>query len=103
VFRQASYVQTTAWCSHRRLWIEHADSISCLAVAATVHNAALLYSGSWDRTLKVWRIADLKCLEYIRAHDDTVNAVAADAGIVYFGSADGRVKAWEKGKASHFL
>ncbi|XP_066347688.1 F-box/WD repeat-containing protein pof1-like [Miscanthus floridulus] len=98
VFRQTSYVQTTARRSHRRLWIEHADSISCLAVAATVHNAALLYSGSWDRTLKVWRIADRKCLEYIRAHDDAVNAVAAGSG-----SADGRVKAWEKGKASHFL
>ena len=103
VFRQASYVQTTARRSHRCLWIEHADSISCLAIAAMVHNAALLYSGSWDRTLKVWRIADLKCLEYIRAHDDTVNAVAAGAGVVYSGSADGRVKAWEKGKASHFL
>jgi WD40 repeat protein len=103
VFRQASYVQTTARRSHRRLWIEHADSISCLAVAATVHDAALLYSGSWDRTLKVWRIADLKCLESIRAHDDAVNAVAADAGVVYSASADGRVKAWEKGKAAHFL
>ncbi|XP_008674551.3 protein JINGUBANG [Zea mays] len=106
VFRQDSYVQTTATTAarrahHRRLWIEHADSISCLAVA--VHDAALLYSGSWDRTLKVWRVADLRCLESIRAHDDAVNAVAADAGIVYSASADGRVKAWEKGKASHFL
>ena len=68
-----------------------------------MHNAALLYSGSWDRTLKVWCIAGLKCLEYIRAHDDAINTVAAGAGIVYSGSADGRVKAWEKGKASHFL
>ncbi|CAD6270633.1 unnamed protein product [Miscanthus lutarioriparius] len=87
----------------RRLWIEHADSISCLAVATTVHNAALLYSGSWDRTLKVWRITDLKCLDYILSHDDAVNTVAAGAGVVYSGSADGRVKAWEKGKAPHFL
>ncbi|WVZ67465.1 hypothetical protein U9M48_016536 [Paspalum notatum var. saurae] len=98
VFRQGSYVQTTARRSQRRLWIEHADSISCLAV----HDGAL-YSGSWDRTLKVWRVADLKCLESIRAHDDAVNAVAADAGVVYSASADGRVKAWEKGKAAHFL
>ncbi|CAD6263796.1 unnamed protein product [Miscanthus lutarioriparius] len=103
VFRQANYVQTMARRSHRCLWIKHADSISCLAVAATVHNTALLYSGSWDRTLKDWRIADLKCLEYIRAHDDAVNAVAAGAGVVYSGSANRRVKAWEKGKASHFL
>ncbi|RCV29021.1 hypothetical protein SETIT_5G449800v2 [Setaria italica] len=96
IFRQASYVQTRR--NHRRLWIEHADSISCLAV-----HDGVLYSGSWDKTLKVWRTADLKCLESIRAHDDAVNAVAADGGVVYSASADGRVKAWEKGKASHFL
>lgn len=98
VFRQASYVQARR--NHRRrLWIEHADSISCLAV----HDGAL-YSGSWDKTLKVWRTADLRCLESIRAHDDAVNAVATDgAGVIYSASADGRVKAWERGKAAHFL
>ncbi|XP_062208742.1 protein JINGUBANG-like [Phragmites australis] len=96
IFRQGSYVQTRR--NHRRLWIEHADSISCLAV-----HDGVVYSGSWDKTLKVWRIADLKCLESIRAHDDAVNAVAADGGVIYSASADGRVKAWEKGKASHFL
>ncbi|CAO2181765.1 unnamed protein product [Urochloa humidicola] len=102
IFRQASYVPAARrnHHHHRRLWIEHADSISCLAV----HDGAL-YSGSWDKTLKVWRTADLRCVESIRAHDDAVNAVAADAGggVVYSASADGRVKAWEKGKAAHFL
>ena len=96
IFRQASYIQTRR--NHKRLWIEHADSISCLAV-----HDGLLYSGSWDRTLKVWRTADLKCIESIRAHDDALNALAADGGVVYSASADGRVKAWEKGKAAHFL
>ncbi|KAL6616679.1 hypothetical protein ACP70R_038949 [Stipagrostis hirtigluma subsp. patula] len=96
IFRQGSYVQTRR--NRRRLWIEHADSISCLAV-----HDGVLYSGSWDKTLKVWRVSDLKCLESVRAHDDAVNAVAADAGVVYSASADGRVKAWEKGKAAHFL
>lgn len=96
IFRQGSYVQTRR--NHRRLWIEHADSISCLAV-----HDGVVYSGSWDKTLKVWRMSDLKCLESIRAHDDAINAVAADGGIIYSASADGRVKAWEKGKASHFL
>ncbi|KAL6853404.1 hypothetical protein ACP4OV_019433 [Aristida adscensionis] len=96
VFRQGSYVQTRR--NHRRLWIEHADSVSCLAV-----HDGVLYSGSWDKTVKAWRVADLRCLESIRAHDDAVNAVAADAGVIYSASADGRVKAWEKGKAAHFL
>jgi WD40 repeat protein len=67
-----------------------------------VHDGAL-YSGSWDKTVKVWRVADLRCVESIRAHDDAVNALAADAGVIYSASADGRVKAWEKGKTSHFL
>jgi WD40 repeat protein len=96
VFRQASYVQTRRG-ARRRLWIEHADSISCLAVSV---QDGVVYSGSWDRTLKVWRMSDLKCLESVRAHDDAVNAVAADCGVVYSASADGRVKAWEKGKVA---
>ncbi|KAM0905847.1 hypothetical protein ACQ4PT_017138 [Festuca glaucescens] len=97
VFRQASYVPTTRRGARRRLWIEHVDSISCLAVAV---QDGVVYSGSWDRTLKVWRMSDLKCLESVRAHDDAINAVAADCGVVYSASADGRVKAWEKGKSA---
>lgn len=88
--KQSNYVQTRR--HHKRLWIEHADSISCLAV-----NNGLIYSGSWDKTLKVWRISDLKCLESIKAHDDAINALVASKGIVYSASADGKIKAWGKG------
>lgn len=92
VFRQASYVQAGPRRGRRggrRLWIEHADSISCLAVAA---QDGVVYSGSWDRTLKVWRMSDLRCHESMRAHDNTINAVAADCRVVYSTSTDGRVK-----------
>ncbi|XLU93125.1 hypothetical protein S245_007477 [Arachis hypogaea] len=86
--KQSNYVQTRR--HHKRLWIEHADSISCL----TVHNG-LIYSGSWDKTLKVWNLSDLKCLESIKAHDDAINGlVACRRGIVYSASADGKIKAW---------
>ncbi|XP_072984820.1 protein JINGUBANG [Typha latifolia] len=97
--KQSNYVQTRR--NHRRLWIEHADSISCLAV-----HAGLIYSGSWDKTLKVWRVSDLKCLESIRAHDDAINSlVATHDGMVYSASADGKIKAWgkRKDKSSHCL
>ncbi|XP_015881927.3 protein JINGUBANG [Ziziphus jujuba] len=95
--KQSNYVQTRR--HHKRLWIEHADSISCL----TVSNG-LIYSGSWDKTLKVWRISDLKCLESIKAHDDAINGLVACKGIVYSASADGKIKAWGKdGKISHSL
>ncbi|GLT89269.1 hypothetical protein SLE2022_072580 [Rubroshorea leprosula] len=95
--KQSNYVHTRR--HHKRLWIEHADSISCL----TFYNG-LIYSGSWDKTLKVWRISDLKCLESIKAHDDAVNGVVACRGVVYSASADGKIKAWGKeGKTNHSL
>ncbi|XP_010938645.2 protein JINGUBANG [Elaeis guineensis] len=94
--KQSNYVQTRR--NHRKLWIEHADSISCLAVYGGV-----IYSGSWDKTLKVWRVADLRCLESIRAHDDAINGLVAHEGLVYSASADGKIKVWEKGRSMHCL
>ncbi|KAL4561784.1 hypothetical protein LXL04_033958 [Taraxacum kok-saghyz] len=98
--KQSNYVQTRR--HHKRLWIEHADSISCLSV-----HDGLIYSGSWDKTLKVWRISDLKCLESIKAHDDAINSLIASNGVVYSASADGKIKAWGRTetdpKSSHSL
>ncbi|XP_010273313.1 PREDICTED: COMPASS-like H3K4 histone methylase component WDR5B [Nelumbo nucifera] len=95
--KQSNYVQTRR--NHRRLWIEHADSISCLAI----YNG-IIYSGSWDKTLKVWRVSDLKCLESIKAHDDAINGLVAHRGLVYSASADGKIKVWCKGtQNSHCL
>lgn len=89
--KQSNYVQTRR--NHKRLWIEHADSISCLAV-----HAGTIYSGSWDKTLKVWRLSDLKCLESIKAHDDAINGLVAGEGRVYSASADGKIKIWGREK-----
>ncbi|XP_038904704.1 protein JINGUBANG-like [Benincasa hispida] len=85
----------------RALWIKHSDAVSCLSLT---EDKLLLYSASWDRTLKVWRIADSKCLESLNVHDDAVNSVVASVeGLVFTGSADGTVKVWKreaKGKAT---
>ncbi|XP_074564116.1 protein JINGUBANG-like [Curcuma longa] len=76
------------------LWIRHSDAISCLSLD---QEKGLLYSGSWDKTFKVWRIADSRCLESVIAHDDAVNSVVvAFGGIVFTGSADGTVKVWRR-------
>ncbi|XP_047977677.1 protein JINGUBANG-like [Salvia hispanica] len=90
--KQSNYVQTRR--HHKLLWIEHADTISCLAVSVS---AGLIYSGSWDKTIKVWRVSDFKCLESIKAHGDAINSIAARGGTVYSGSADGRIKVWARG------
>ncbi|KAK4285427.1 hypothetical protein QN277_002126 [Acacia crassicarpa] len=89
--KQSNYVQTRR--HHKKLWIEHADSISCLTVCN-----GLIYSGSWDKTLKVWRLSDLKCLESIKAHDDAINGLVSCKEVVYSASADGKIKAWTQGK-----
>ncbi|KAJ1419753.1 WD40/YVTN repeat-like-containing domain superfamily [Sesbania bispinosa] len=76
------------------LWIKHSDAVSCLSLS---DDKTYLYSASWDRTIKVWRISDSKCQESIPAHDDAVNSVVcAKDGVVFTGSADGTVKVWKR-------
>lgn len=76
------------------LWIKHTDAISCLSMN---QEKGLLYSASWDRTFKVWRVENSKCIESVKAHDDAVNSVVSSVdGIVYTGSADGTVKVWKR-------
>lgn len=80
---------------HRNVpWIKHFDAVSCMSLDI---EQGILYSGSWDKTVKVWRISDYKCLESVNAHDDAVNAVAVSyGGLVFTGSADGTVKLWRR-------
>lgn len=80
---------------HRNVpWIKHYDAISCMGVDV---DGGLLYSGSWDKTLKVWRLSDSKCIESVNAHDDAVNSVVVGFdGLIFTGSADGTVKVWRR-------
>uniref|UniRef100_A0A0E0BUQ4 Uncharacterized protein n=1 Tax=Oryza glumipatula TaxID=40148 RepID=A0A0E0BUQ4_9ORYZ len=91
--RPSRYVETRR--RHSALWLRHFDAVSCLSLDAA---AGLLYSGSWDKTFKVWRVSDSRCLESVRAHDDAVNTVAAAGfdALVFTGSADGAVKVWRR-------
>ncbi|KAI4318378.1 hypothetical protein MLD38_032092 [Melastoma candidum] len=79
---------------HKALRIRHFDAVSCLSVH---EEAGILYSGSWDKTVKVWRIANSRCMESVNVHDDAVNTVLAmGKGILLTGSAEGTVKAWRR-------
>lgn len=82
---------------HRRCtWVHHVDAVTALAVSP---DGALLYSASWDRSIKVWRLPGFRCVESIAAaHDDAINALAVSPdGRVYTGSADKKIKAWTRG------
>lgn len=86
-------------------WVHHVDTVSALSLS---RDKSLLYSVSWDRTLKIWRTSDFKCLESVaNAHDDAINALALSNhnGDVYTGSADKKIKVWRKnsGENKHTL
>ncbi|KAI3812095.1 hypothetical protein L1987_16799 [Smallanthus sonchifolius] len=90
---------------HKRCtWVHHVDAVSALAIS---RDGSFLYSGSWDRTFKVWRTSDFKCLESVwSAHDDAINAIVVSSdGYVYTGSADRKIKVWRKhaGEKKHQL
>ncbi|XP_020159025.1 protein JINGUBANG [Aegilops tauschii subsp. strangulata] len=90
-----SYVETQRRGRQRAVWLRHSDAVSSLSLN---EGAGLLYTASWDRTFKVWRLSDSKCLESVSAHDDAVNTVAAAGfeSVVFTGSADGTVKVWRR-------
>ncbi|KAJ7953689.1 WD40 repeat [Quillaja saponaria] len=76
-------------------WVHHVDTVSALAIS---RDGSLLYSASWDRSFKIWRTLDFKCLESVgNAHEDAINAlVLSNDGFVYTGSADKKIKVWKK-------
>ncbi|KAJ6841387.1 protein JINGUBANG-like [Iris pallida] len=76
-------------------WVHHVDAVSGLAASA---DGSLLYSVSWDRTLKAWRTSDFKCVESVaKAHHDAINAIVVSRdGFVYTGSADATIKVWRR-------
>ncbi|KAK3159058.1 hypothetical protein QOZ80_2AG0145140 [Eleusine coracana subsp. coracana] len=88
-----SYVEVRR--HRRRTWVHHVDAVAALAVSP---DGALLYSASWDRSLKVWGLPGFRCLQSVpAAHDDAINAIVASPdGHVYTGSADRRIRAWRR-------
>ncbi|KAL3639513.1 hypothetical protein CASFOL_017420 [Castilleja foliolosa] len=85
-------------------WVHHIDTVSALALSS---DGSLIYSVSWDRTLKIWRTIDFQCLQSVtNAHDDAINAIALSKnGHVYTGSSDRKIKVWKQnpGEKSHSL
>ncbi|KAJ4835509.1 hypothetical protein Tsubulata_048928 [Turnera subulata] len=102
LFSAKNYVEVRR---HKKCtWVHHVDTVSALAISK---DASFLYSASWDRTFKVWRTSDFRCLESVeKAHDDAINALALSGdGFVYTGSADKKIKVWKKlaGEKKHSL
>ncbi|XP_020589943.1 protein JINGUBANG-like [Phalaenopsis equestris] len=87
-----------------RVQQQHREDISCLALYTA---GQLLYTGSWDSTVKAWHVGDGTCVDSFVAHEGRVNAVVVgqDDGGVFTAGADGCVKVWRRvyGESAHAL
>ncbi|KAE9609143.1 putative transcription factor WD40-like family [Lupinus albus] len=74
---------------------KHKDSVACMAY---YHSEGLLYTGSYDKTVKAWRVSDRKCVDSFLAHEDNINAILVnqDDGCLFTCSSDGSVKIWRR-------
>ncbi len=72
----------------------HTDVVAAVAFSADGKRAV---SGSWDKTVRLWNVADGKQLALFTGHDRTVRSVAIspkDADRLASGGGDGTVRLW---------
>ncbi|KAK6912038.1 WD40 repeat [Dillenia turbinata] len=83
---------------------QHKNYISFLAYN---HAEKLLYTSSWDKTIKAWKVPEMRCVDSFVAHEGHVNAIVINQqdGCVFTCSSDGSVKIWRRvyGESSHIL
>ncbi|WOG99200.1 hypothetical protein DCAR_0518548 [Daucus carota subsp. sativus] len=90
--KMGGYVRS--YISGKDKMMKHMAPISSLAINLSDD---IIYSASLDKTVKVWRISDLKCIETIQAHSAPINAIAlGEDGVLYTASDDATVKVWRR-------
>ena len=80
-----------ALCTHRLSG--HQDAVTSLAISL---DANLIASAGRDGEIRVWNIAEQRCVANLEGHRDEVRSIAmtADAKFVLSGSRDGTVRIW---------
>ena len=58
---------------------------------AYYHVEGLLYTGSYDKTIKAWKLYDKKCIDSFVAHGDHINDMVVNQqnGYLFTCSSDG--------------
>uniref|UniRef100_A0A7N0TLS0 Uncharacterized protein n=1 Tax=Kalanchoe fedtschenkoi TaxID=63787 RepID=A0A7N0TLS0_KALFE len=77
-----------------RTWYEDKDWRYSGIHALAVHGTEYLYSGSGDKTVKVWSLQDFSLLCKLTGHKSVVSSLAVCHGVLYSGSWDGTVRLW---------
>ncbi|XP_010466184.1 PREDICTED: zinc finger CCCH domain-containing protein 59-like [Camelina sativa] len=67
----------------------HTGEVTCFVVGCQ-----LLYSGSVDKTIKVWDLNTLQCVTTLKQHTDTVTSLLCWNKCLISSSLDGTIKVW---------
>ena len=68
----------------------HTSFVECLIV----HNN-ILYSGSWDNTIRAWSLDTNECITALRGHTDYVDCLIVHNNILYSGGDENTIRAWQ--------
>ena len=68
----------------------HTQSVFCLIVHKNI-----LYSGSYDGTIRAWNLDTNECITALQGHTDDVRCLIVDNSILYSGSKDHTIRAWK--------
>jgi len=81
----------------------HTDWVSSVRFSPSTTTPALIVSGSWDCTVKVWSLAEFRCMYTLRGHKGHVNSVTVspDCSLCASAGKDGTVKLWDLTRGEH--
>ncbi|KAI8064364.1 WD40-repeat-containing domain protein [Gongronella butleri] len=75
-----------------KIYRGHTAPVTCLALS---HDGAILWTGSWDKTIKKWDAKTGDCLATLQGHSDFVKCLALVGDRLYSGSADTHIRQWD--------
>ncbi|KAK6187846.1 hypothetical protein SNE40_005781 [Patella caerulea] len=70
----------------------HAGSIRCVFIC---EKKGMVFSGSYDTSIRLWSIETGQCLKIFRGHRDTVNSLLLQGEVLVSGGKDGACKVWD--------
>jgi guanine nucleotide-binding protein subunit beta-2-like 1 protein len=84
----------------------HQDWVSCIRFSPATANP-IFVSGGWDNVVKVWSLADFKCMHTLVGHSGYVTSVAVspDGSLCASSSKDGTARLWDltRGESMYVL